>query len=271
MMKNFILVLTIMISMTTYAQKKDAVVATVNGTPIMQSVFEQTYFQNMLYVSDQTVTKEKVLSDLINREIGIQNAKKENLQNDSVVKYKMEDVLYHAKISKDLEVEFKKLDVSEEEIKNYYRDFPEYRTAHILMRMTVNPSKPQEEEALTQALKIYKLLQSQPDKFHELAAKYSQASVAPNGGDLDYQPAIRLAPEYFKAINGRAIGYITPPIRTQFGYHIVKVMGVHKFEEVSKPFYQKVVYDKKRDKLIAEYFVKERAKAQVKINTELLK
>ncbi|MGZ3809915.1 MAG: peptidylprolyl isomerase, partial [Bacteriovorax sp.] len=105
----------------------------------------------------------------------------------------------------------------------------------------------------------------------ELANKYSQSSTAPAGGDLGYLPAVKYAPEYFKAINGKANGYISPPVRTQFGIHIIKVLGVHEWKEVDPAIYKKIVYDQKRDKMLEEYFAESRKGAQIKINKEFLK
>ena len=51
----------------------------------------------------------------------------------------MEDILYHAQISKDLEKQLGQIQVSEEEVKKYYSDNPEYRTAHILLEQKLLP------------------------------------------------------------------------------------------------------------------------------------
>ncbi len=249
----------------------DAVVATVNGVDIKVGQFRQAMEQNLMFVSDKIVTPEKVLYDIINREIGIKKAKEENLQNDPVVKAKMEDVLYHAKISKDLEKKLQGITVSDREAQEYYSKFKEYRTAHILFRIRVVPEKAEVEEAMKKALEVYKQLQAKPQDWPELANKYSQSSTAPAAGDLGFLPAVKYAPEFFKAINGKPVGYIAPPTRTQFGYHVIKVLGVKEWKEVDPAIYKKIVYDVKRDKILDEYFTESRKGAQIKINKELLK
>jgi parvulin-like peptidyl-prolyl isomerase len=224
-----------------------------------------------MYVSDKIVTKEKVLNDIIAREVGIKKAKEGNLENDPIVKAKMEDVLYHAQISKDLEKKLQAIQVSDKEAQEYYSKNKEYRTAHILFRVRVAPQKEETDEAMKKALEVYKQVQAKPQQWSELANKYSQSSTAPAAGDLGYLPAIKYAPEYFKAINGKAIGYITSPVRTQFGYHIIKVLGVKEYKDVDPALYKKIVYDQKRDKILEEYFADLRKSAQVKINKEYLK
>ena len=151
----------------------------------------------------------------------------------------MEDVLYHAQISKDLEPRLKEINVTDDDVKNYYKDHPEYRTAHILFRIRPQPEKDEFRPALTQAMKVYRELEKNPKKFAELANRFSQSATAPNGGDIGFQPAVRLAPEYFQSIRGRAIDTIIPPVRTQFGYHIIKVLAVKDYEEINKTLYKK--------------------------------
>ena len=253
------------------AKKGDAVVAMVNGTPIYKSALDQSYRQNKLFISHKSVTRESVLNDLINRELGIQRAQKSKLDNNSLVKNKMLDVLYHAQISKDLEPELKKIAVTEDDLKAYYKKFPEYRTAHILVRLKHTPTPKESEAALEQSLKIYNTLKKDAQKFASLANKFSQTSAAPNGGDIGFQPAIQLAPQYFKAINGQKPGYISSPVRTAFGYHIIKIMAIKKFTQVNQALYKKIVYDTRRDKALAKYFKDLKRGASIKITKKYLK
>ena len=106
--------------------------------------------------------------------------------------------------------------------------------------------------------------------FPELANKYSQTTVSANGGDIGFQPAIKLAPEYFNAIKDKTAGAITPPVRTQFGIHIIKVMSIKRFEDVNKPFYKKIVYDQKRDTILQQYFAELKKGSIIKVNEKYL-
>lgn len=271
---SLFIIFSLLFSLSATAQNKDAeaVVATVNGVEIKKGQLDQAFEQNLMFVSDKVVTKEKVLNDIINREIGIKKAKEANLQNDPIVKTKMEDVLYHAQISKDLEKKLQDIKVDDKEAQDYYQKNREYRTAHILFRIRVVPEKAEVEEAIKKALEVYKQLQAKPQLWPELANKYSQSSTAPAAGDMGYVPAVKYAPEYFKAINGKPNGYISPPTRTQFGIHIIKVLGVKEWKEVDPALYKKIVYDQKRDRILEAYFAEGRKNAQIKIvNKDLLK
>lgn len=273
MKKSNVLVLaTFLLSFSALAQTgSDAVVATVNGVEIKKGQLDQAFEQNMMFVSDKIVTKEKVLNDIINREIGLKKAKETKLNEDPIVKAKMEDVLYHAQISKDLEKKLQTITVTDKEAQDYYAKNKEYRTAHILFRIRATPQKEEVQEAMKKALEVYKEVQAKPQLWAELANKYSQSSTAPSGGDLGFLPAVKYAPEYFKMINGKPSGYISPPTRTQFGLHIIKVLGVHEWKDVDPAIYKKIVYDQKRDKMLEAYFAEGRKTAQIKINKEFLK
>ena len=103
-------------------------------------------------------------------------------------------------------------------------------------------------------MEIYDQLQKKPDEFAKFANKFSQTSAAPVGGDLGFQPPTRLAPEYFEAIKNQKVGFISKPVRSQMGYHIIKVLGVKSYDQIDKNLYKKIIYDKKRDALIENYF-----------------
>lgn len=269
--KIAITIITGMFAFGAYAAKKDPIVATINGVTIKKSVFEKSYKQNLVFVSDKVVSREKVINDLINRELGIQRARRNKLSKDPVVREKMEDIMYHAQVSKDLEPRLKQIVVTDKDVETYYSGHPEYRTAHILFRMKALPEENEWKAAQQQALKVFKSIEKRPDLFSEMANRYSQTSTAPNGGDIGFQPAVKLAPEYFEAINGKGKNYITSPVRTQFGYHIIKILAVKKFKSINTALYKKIVYDIKRDKVLAGYFTELRKSAKIKINKSALK
>ena len=249
----------------------DPAVATVNGVEIKKSFFDNSYKSNLMFVSDKKITPQKVLEDLIHRELGIQKAKKMKLDTDPTVIQKMLDILYHAQISKDLEPRLRKISVTDEDVKKYYKDKPEYRTAQILFRVKVTPEKGEAEEAMRKAMEVYSSIKEKPEQFASFADKYSQNSTAPVGGDMGFQPAVAYAPEYFAAIKGKAVGFITPPVRSQFGYHIIKVLATKPIKDIDMAQYKKFVYDEKRDAIIAQYFAELKKEASISIDKNLLK
>jgi parvulin-like peptidyl-prolyl isomerase len=272
-MKLILLLGLLITSITTaYSKDKDPIVAVVNGQKIKKSTLYKYHVNNLKFVKAlKKTTLEGSLDDLINRKIGIDKAKKNNLHKNPAVIKKMNDIVYHAQISRDLEGELKKIKVSDDDVKNYYSNNPEYNTAQILYRLRAVPSKEDVEKALDQSLALYKQLNKTPEKFSDIARTFSQTSTAQIGGELGYQPRTKLTLEYYEAIKNKNIGFITKPFRSQYGVHIVKVLGVKKYKQIEKKMYKKIIYDIKRDEILANYFKKERSNSKVKIYTKNIK
>jgi foldase protein PrsA len=108
--------------------------------------------------------------------------------------------------------------VTEEEMETYFEENKEsfdqkeqVKASHILV----------EDEAT--AKKVKKELDSGKD-FAELAKEYStDASNAAKGGDLGYFGKGEMAKEFEKAAFGMKAGEVSAPVKTDFGYHIIKV------------------------------------------------
>ena len=265
----------IIFSIVAFAQKKstkDVVVAEVNKTKIMLSTLLAYHEQNLKVVrGNKTVDLDASLNDLVDRAIGIDNGKKKKLDQRPDIVKKMNDVIYHAHISDAIAPKLKKIGVKSSDIKSYYAENSEYRSSQILLRLRAIPSQDEVSKALELSLNLYKQLQKNPDSFGKLASQYSQISTSNAGGDIGYQPRVRLSKEYYEAIKGRRIGYITKPFRTQYGIHIVKVTGLKKYKQIDQKLYQKIVYDVKRDKILADYFAGERKKSNLKVYRDNLK
>ena len=80
-----------------------------------------------------------------------------------------------------------------------------------------------------------------------------------------------LAPEYYNAIKGKKVNFITQPVKTQYGLHIIKVLGEKKYSQINREVYEKLVYDIKRDKILGNYFSSLRSNASIKIEKKFLK
>ncbi len=254
-----------------FSKEKDPVVATVNGVTIKKSTLLSYHKQNLnLPQSKRKITLESSLNDLIDRIIGLKKAKELNFDKRPEVRKKMNDVVYHAYLSDVLTPMLKGIKVTDDDVKKYYKENPEYRTSQILIRLRTLPSEKDLGEAHALATKLRADIEIKPKSFEEIAKKYSQISTAELGGDMGYQPKVRLSPNYYNTIKGKKIGYISQPIRTQYGIHIIKVTGVKTFEQIDKKMYKKIVFDEKRDELLADYFEKQRNKAKIKIEKKVL-
>ena len=71
-----------------------------------------------------------------------------------------------------------------------------------------------------------KALKSEIDEgasFEELAKKYSKCPSGKNGGDLGYFRRGQMVKEFENAAFDTEINKVSDPIKTQFGYHLIKV------------------------------------------------
>lgn len=62
------------------------------------------------------------------------------------------------------------------------------------------------------------------ESFEELAQEYSICPSARRGGDLGYFRHGEMVPSFEEVAFNMAIGEISEPIKTQFGWHIIKVL-----------------------------------------------
>jgi peptidyl-prolyl cis-trans isomerase C len=128
-------------------------------------------------------------------------------------------------------------------------DFEEAHARHILIRMKGSPVplKPgatdlTDEEALARAQEIEKQLQSGGD-FNALATKESDdTGSAANGGDLPTFHHGQMVPVFEQAAFAMEPGKISPPVKSQFGYHIIKLESktTKSFEEVKPEILKKL-------------------------------
>jgi peptidyl-prolyl cis-trans isomerase C len=58
--------------------------------------------------------------------------------------------------------------------------------------------------------------------FEDLAMKFSSCSSAPSGGDLGLIKPGKTVEEFEEALMSLKISEVSKPIRTRFGYHLIK-------------------------------------------------
>ncbi len=102
----------------------------------------------------------------------------------------------------------------------------EIEVAHIMVAVPRNASEKQKEAAKEKIYKIYHQLQQGAD-FAGLAKKMSDDyNTARNGGKLPWFGPGRMIPEFADAAFAlKNIGDYTKPIRTPYGWHIIKLLG----------------------------------------------
>ena len=124
-----------------------------------------------------------------------------------------------------------RLQVSDSEIDNFIADqsgisadAEEINLAQILLRVPENSTPQRLDETRQRADDLVAQLKGGAD-FARLAASYSNAAEALQGGELGWRNADRLPTLFIDAIKGVKTGEIAPIVRSPNGFHILKVLG----------------------------------------------
>ncbi len=124
------------------------------------------------------------------------------------------------------------LPVSDAEVKSYYeehtdefREGEQARARHILIRVDPSAGPDADTAARVKAEQVAKLARSGVD-FATLAEKHSEDPGSKSrGGDLGWFGRGSMVKEFEEAVFGAKPGDIVGPIKSQFGYHVIKVEG----------------------------------------------
>jgi len=124
-----------------------------------------------------------------------------------------------------------RIQISESELDNFIAqqagvsaDAQEVNLAQILLRVPENADSGRIDETRRRAEDLLAQLKGGAD-FARLAASYSNAPDALQGGDLGWRSADRLPSLFIDAIRDVKTGDITGIIRSPNGFHILKVLG----------------------------------------------
>lgn len=123
---------------------------------------------------------------------------------------------------------------------NYKQDQERVKASHILISVgpkerpapgekppepTDEEKKKWEEEALARANEVFELAKADGADFTALAKEHSDGPSARKGGDLGIFHAERMVKEFSDAAFKLKVGQVSKPVKTKFGFHIIKVFG----------------------------------------------
>lgn len=128
------------------------------------------------------------------------------------------------------------------EVRQYYEahksEYEMIHARHILIRAAGSPvpadgkKELTEQEALAKAQEIRQKLVGGAD-FATLASQESDDTGSKaNGGDLNFFRHGQMVPPFEEAAFALKVGEISQPVKTPFGYHIIKVEARKSFEDV---------------------------------------
>lgn len=197
---------------------ENKLIAEVNGVKI----YQEELFNLLAAMKDKARFNSKeglnVLADeLVNQELLLQDAKENKLDNEEEFVKELEIVKNNMLKNYAMHKIFEKVSVSEDEIENYYEENKDtlfspvtYTASHILL------------ESEEMADKVLDQINEGLD-FKEAAKKFSLDPTKDNGGSLGSFPKGVMVKEFQEGLDKLKIGQISKPIKTQFGYHIIKL------------------------------------------------
>lgn len=196
------------------------VLLTINDHKITKEEFQRIYDKNKKNLSTGEVTSVEDYLDLfINFKLKVYEAEKLGLDTTPSFINEFEGYKEQLSVPYLLDEEANQNIIKEA----YDRMQYEVRASHILVKLAPNALPEDTLEAYEKAMDIRRRI-LQGEAFETVAKGSSDdPSVKNNGGDLGYFTVFQMIYPFENAAYNLKIGEISKPVRTRFGYHIVKV------------------------------------------------
>lgn len=202
--------------------QQDPVVMSVGGKPVMATEFMQVYKKNILANDSANADKgiREYLDLYTNFKLKVVAAEKDG--RDTTEAFREELAGYRKQLAQPYLTE---KNVSEALVKEVYeRMKEEVDASHILIACAPEAEPKDTLEAYKEAMMVREKVLAGED-FTQLAHQYSKdPSVVSNGGNLKYFTALQMVYSFETAAYQTAKGKVSMPIRSQFGYHLIKVI-----------------------------------------------
>jgi len=275
-MKKYLIVLFLVLPLIS-CSKKDAgkSIATIDGEKITVQEFNAELDKipmNMKMLVASQSGKKEFLNRLIVKKLLLREAKKENVEKEKAFQDRLTDIKEQLTIEQLLKKKVAaELNFSDAELESYYEAHKEEfkRDKEIQTRQIVVKTEPEAKELQARI--------ARGEDFAELARKYSiDPSAKTTGGDIGFHPKGTLIPEYeAAAFSLTKIGQVSPPVKTQLGYHLIKLEGMRTgtyvpFPEVKDFIRQKMTQERQAEAL-QKYIDGLKTNSRVFINDDMLK
>ncbi|MEZ4799150.1 MAG: peptidylprolyl isomerase [Flavobacteriales bacterium] len=214
-----ILVAITLMSLNINAQNKNATVLTIAGDNISLEEFENIFRKNN---RDSVITQaslDEYMELFINFKMKVKEAM--SLGMDTITKFKTELAGYRTTLARPYLTDSDMLNDMMKEA--YERLQQEVNASHILIKCEPNASPEDSLRAYNKAMEARKkILAGEP--FGQVAKAYSEdPSAKDNGGDLGFFTAFQMVYQFEDAAYATKVGEVSMPVRTRYGYHIIKV------------------------------------------------
>jgi len=201
----------------------DPVLMTVGGDPVTKAEFESIYRKNNPKdaVSDKKALEE-YLELFINFKLKVKAAK--DAGNDTAKAFQNELKGYRRQLAlpylSDKEVNEKLIEEAYERMKK------DVKASHILIKLVSDPTPKDTLAAYNKAMAL-RARALKGENFNELAKQNSDdPSASQNAGDLGYFTSMMMVYPFESAAYNTAVNQVTMPVRTKYGYHILKTTDI---------------------------------------------
>lgn len=185
-----------------------------------------------------------------------------------------DDFRINAFIDKDLT---KGMKIGEAEIKKAFEAEPTkyaakeaINVAHILIKVRADATAEQDKEAKAKIEDLYKQVTAPGGDFAVVAKANSQDGAAARGGELGMIERGKTVPAFENAAFALKPGEISKPVRSEFGYHLIKVTEKRPAEKPdyakSKPLIEADLTKQAKTKAVEAKLTELRSAASIKIN-----
>lgn len=225
-MKYFLIVSVLFWALPTSLQAQEGeVLMTVDGKPVYVSEFKQVYSKNLDLVAESAQRDiDGYLQLFKNYKLKLAAAEELDLKERIDLKSELEG--YKNQLAENLMLDSPVTEALVQEA--YDHMINEVQASHIMVAVSAN-SRP------TDTLKAYKKIEEIRQQlnngvdFEKLArAESEDPSVVNNGGNLGWFSAFKMVYSFEKAAYETPVGEISPVVRSNFGYHILKTTAKRK-------------------------------------------
>ena len=219
MIKNVQFFLLFILTSIIVNAQKDKVIITIDEDPVFKSEFEYVFKKNN---DDDTITRQELdeyMELFINYKLKVKEA--EGLGMDTAKSFVKELNGYRNQLAAPYLIDTK---VNDELILEAYERMKiEIRASHILIKVADDALPEDTLAAYQEALNVRTQIIGGGDFEKTARLLSSDPSVKTNSGDLGYFTVFQMVYPFETAAYNTEVGDISMPVRTRFGYHLIKV------------------------------------------------
>ncbi len=209
---------------------ENKVIAQVGGNAIYQAEVDEVV---AMYASrgqnyDTPEGREAILQQLIDKKLLVLDAKKNLMEHNQEFKVQLEKMKNEMLANFNIQKALEKVELKDEEVKAYFDE----KKAQFVRGESVAASHilvDSEEKAN----EIKSKIEAGEVSFEDAAREHSSCPSSQNGGALGEFTKGQMVPEFDEAAFSMEVGELRGPVKTQFGFHIIKVTAKNPASEMA--------------------------------------